>query len=402
MAKTSSTDRVDPEIIAARLNAVQDEETRAETQALVDAAHSCFVRLGKVDLSDLGREAATATPAALWALANDSVAAMWLALEELQQVMQPLLEGATGETSDGLDLDAFSSGEHGVEPKPVAAEPPRAPPTSLNPILKRISETIWVMSFVLSGEVQAFRRRLSSLLKLQDGWELMDAVENHLQHVRSAVVALLNGVCAALPAGLGGDAEAEASFVLTSSRELRSRVFELRDQILSAEMAMGAAAPAAWLEPLGRARDSVEAFMFGPGFAWMRAGDKRAFLGQRQALIEILEVWSPLRAVPAKHAVENLARFLEALEVINQRECLVIHDRAALATVVSKLELVVASSGGAAARAPIGAALAALSETHGRDRELDRLLSQSMDPSREIPVREILERARAVLRPLGA
>lgn len=400
MPRASSTDRVDPELIAARLKAVRDDETRAEAQAIVDAALSCFVRLGEVDMSGLGREVAKTAPSALWGSANLSVAAMWLAIEELQQVMQPLLEATKGEPQDGMNLDAFSSGEHGAGPQAAVAVPVVAAPTTLNPILKRISETTWAMSFVLSGEVQAFRKRLSALLKLRESWELMDAVEDHLEHVRSAVVALLNGVFAALPAGQGGDAEAEASFVLTSSRELRSRVVELRDEILAVEREVNAGAPGAWVEPLKRARAAVEAFMFGPGFAWMRAGDKRTFLGQRQALTEILELWSPLRAVPAKHAVENLARFLEALEVVNQRECLVNHDRARLETVVAKLELAVKSRG-AAARPPIGAALAALSEVQGRDRDLDRLLSQSMDPSREIPVREILERARAVLKPLA-
>ena len=400
MARLSSTDHVDPELVQTRLNAVKDDETREEAQSIVTAALSCFVKLQGIDLLELEREVTQQSPTALWAMANESVAAMWMALEELQQSMQPLLEVSKGESSDGFNLDAFSSGENAAKATAAKAAEARASTSALNPILKRIGETTWAMSFVLSGEVQAFRKRLGSLLKLTDAWELIDAVESHLEHVKSAVVALLHGVFGALPVGLSGDAEAEASFEVTSSRELRSRVCELREAVLTIEKEIAAVSSGSWLEPLCRVRDAVERFMFGPGFAWMRAGDKRAFLGQRQALNEILEIWSPLRAVPARHMIENLARFLEALEVINQRECLVIHDRGALRMVVAKLEVATQTTG-AAAREPIGAALAALAEAQGRDRELDRLLNQSMDPGHAVPVAGILERARTLLKQLG-
>ncbi|MBI5510056.1 MAG: hypothetical protein HY903_14965 [Deltaproteobacteria bacterium] len=407
MSRAVSTDRVDPELIRARVAAVKDDATREAAAGMVDHALVAVVKLQEVDLAALEREVSTRPPAALWASAADQMTAFWLALEELRQVMLPLLEaadpGGAAPAGDGLNLDAFSAGDEApVEPgaAPAAVAVPAPAATSMNPLLHRIGETAWAMSFVLSGEVQGFRRRIAALLKLEDSWELVDAVQDHLAHTRNGLVALLNGVFLALPSRLGEDAESEASFELTVARELRSRVFELRDSILDLERQLRTLPPPSWQPLLARAKDAVEAFMFSPGFTWMRAADKRAYLSQRQVLIEVLEMWSPLRAVPARRAIETMARFLEAMQVLNNRESLVAHDRAALMTVVSKLELA-AKAHGSSAREAVGAALAALAEAQGRDRELDQLLAQSMVPGNPIRVGEILTRAGSVLRQLG-
>jgi hypothetical protein len=140
----------------------------------------------------------------------------------------------------------------------------------------------------------------------------------------------------------------------------------------------------------------LEAFIFGPGFAWMRAIDKRVFLSQRRTLGEILALYSPLRAEPARLAIDDLARMLETMEMINQRECLMVHDRVALTAVVENMESAMAAQGPAARRF-IGAGLAALSEAQGRDAILDRLMAEAMAPGSAVPLSEILRRARQVL-----
>jgi hypothetical protein len=256
------------------------------------------------------------------------------------------------------------------------------------------------MTFVLGGEVDAFRKRLAQVLKLPDSWELVEAMQDHIGHLRSAVGAMLNGVFAALPAAPGEQHEAGQSLELVSARELRARVFELRDLVLTVEERLTRLRPGDWAVELARARAGVERFIFGPGFAWMRATDKRTFLKQRSTLGEILELYSPLRAEPARLAVANLARFLEALEVINQRECLQVHDREALGRVVAAMRAAAASTG-PAARQAIAAGLAALAEAQGRDRGLDALLSATLAPGSPVPVAEILARAEQVVAGMG-
>jgi hypothetical protein len=95
-----------------------------------------------------------------------------------------------------------------------------------------------------------------------------------------------------------------------------------------------------------------------------------------------------------------VARYLEALEVINQRECLIVHDRHALRRVVDNLELAEAKKG-AEGRVAMGRGLAALAETQGRDAHLDHLLQETLDPSAPVQAQRILERARQVLSALG-
>jgi hypothetical protein len=170
--------------------------------------------------------------------------------------------------------------------------------------------------------------------------------------------------------------------------------------VLASEAAILAKPAGEWQPLLGQVHNAVEKFMFGPGFAWMRAGDKRTFIKQHRALGELMELWSPLRATPAKRAVQNLARYLEALEVINQRECLVQHDRDGLKIVVARMSLA-ANTEGPPRREAIAAALAALAEVQGRDRTLDALLEQTLAPGTPVPVIQILDRAKTLLAQLG-
>ncbi|OGQ92082.1 MAG: hypothetical protein A2289_24070 [Deltaproteobacteria bacterium RIFOXYA12_FULL_58_15] len=393
---------IDPERLMRRIRAAGDELAQRWGEAIAHAAFECLIRLNEIDFSAIERAVSEKSPSELWAETEERVAAMWLQLEDLRQLMQPLVEafekqhdsetpGAFGPLSDdaiAINLSCDDSTNQ-VEPPGVALEG----------LVKRIAETAWAMAFVLAGEVDGFRKRLGHVLRLTDGWELVGFLQDHLGHVRSAVGAVLGGVYSSLPAASGEVDDGEDNVELMTSRELRARLFELRDGILVVERRLHALPPGRWNEVLGEAHRLVEGFVFGPGFTWMRATDKRTFLMQRNTLAEILELYSPLRAEPARHNIQNLARFLEALEVINQRECLVVHDRAALNLVVASMEM--AADGGAMAPKHISVALAALAEAQGRDRTLDLLLGQTMSPGNDVPVQDILARAREIRAHLG-
>jgi hypothetical protein len=381
---------VDPELLQARINAVKSPTTRDWAHSLSEAALAAMVGVRAVDVASLQNGVADQTAHEMWASADEPVAAMWLGLEELRQLMSPLVRAYQAQQGDeAIAGDFDSASEEGDESRADL---------ELDDILRRIAETAWAMTFVLAGEVEWFRRRLAQVLQLEDAWELAEALEDHVGHVRSAVGALLTGIYASLPRA-GPGAEADESVEALTARELRARVFELRDAIVDIEDRMRRSPAGTWQPLLVEARQRVEGFIFGPGFAWMRATDKRTFLVQRRALTELLAMYSPLRADPARRTVANLARFLEAMEVINQRESLMLHDRSAIAAVIEHMAL--AKAGGPGARDHIAAALAALSEAQGRDHLLDALLAQTMAPGSDVPVDSILERARAVLARLG-
>ncbi len=200
-----------------------------------------------------------------------------------------------------------------------------------------------------AGEIEGFRRLADScstcLIRL--GAARSD-LQDHVGHIKAALQAILTGVYASLYPGEPGQSAItstshdEQNMDVVSSRELRQRIFELRDRVLVIEESLMRRWPAAEWKVLARPGGPVRPWTQLHVRSGLRLDARRrqAHLHQTafRGLREILEIWSPLRATPARRAVQNLARYLEALEVINQRECLVLHDRAALETVVARLE----------------------------------------------------------------
>ncbi len=393
---------VDPELLRSRLSGIADENWRRQVSGVVEGALACVRQFHTIDFIALEREAPHIASGALWPQVEGGVKAIWKSLEGLQAAMKPLIDeheakhkpAQPAPTGDPLEDEFVVDLDSKTDPAIILKHAPSPE--------ERVCETAWAMSFVLAGELEAFRRRLPALLKLPDGWELVTAVQDHVGHVRSAVNAIAGGIFTSLPGGTVGTKEVKDrdDLELVVSRELRSRLFQLRDDLGALEAKLKGTPPAGWHDLLVRAQYLVDEFMFSPAFAWMRAGDKRSFLTHQRSLVDILALWSPLRAEPARRAIENVARYLEALEVINQRECLVVHDRDALKRVVDNLTLADERKG-AEGREATGRGLAALAEAQGRDRELDQLLAQTLDPGAPVPTERIRARASEVLRSLG-
>lgn len=384
---------IDLEQLTAKIAVLQDNAHRQQVSQIVTQGYTCLTRLQSMDLVSLEKQI-DLIPRDLWSSISDQATEAWSAVEELQSYLVPLVreheaaQAADGSASNDLDLgDGLQS----------LSAPPRAPKTTW----QRLCENAWAMTYVFSGELQGFTRRLPNLLRLKDGWELVNGVQEHVGHLRSGINALLTGTFACFQtAGTSQERTTEQSMELLAARELRARLFELRDQILTIEGDFKALPPNEWSTKMQAALRAINRFMFGPAFGWMRAADKRSFIQQRQILSDLLEMWTPMRALPARRAVEALARYLEALEVINQRECLIRHDKLALQQVVTQLELSQRLSV-QEARVAIAGALAALADAQGRDRELDALLAQTLNPAQELPTVQILGRAQSILSQLG-
>lgn len=398
------TGNIDPELLRVRLRAIPDGDWRARVSSVVECAIRCLSHFNGIDFLGLEREAPHKPARELWLSVESTLAGMWSGVEELQQAMQPLAElhekamprdtleqSASGLSSPGaVEEDSFDF----ALDTPAAAK--RVPTQE-----ERVWETGWAMSFVLAGELESFRKRLPTLLKVQDGWELVSAVQDHVGHMRSAALAVVTGVYSALPGEAPSQSDEAQNLELLASRELRARVFELRDEVLTLEAALRAAPQQQWPVLLMQVLRLVEAFVFGPAFAWMRAGDKRSFLAHQRQFDDIMALWSPLRAEPARRAVGAVARYLEALEVINQRECLVLHDREALKRVAANLKQA-QEHPGSEARLCIGKAMAALADAQWRDKDLDALLAQTLDPAKPVPADAILDRVHDLLHKMGA
>ncbi len=368
-------------------------------EAIINAAFACLKRIHGLDFASFERDRASGPTRALWQAAENPIADVWRAVEELQHVAKPLVDEHEKRVSaeDDLSFDVNIEGDGPtVQPRAASQSTPKTP-------IDRIGETVWATSFVLGSEIDGFRKRLPTLLKVPDAWELLSDVQDHVGHIKAALQAILTGIYGSLYPNEDGaplvtqTSHDEQNIDLLASRELRQRIFALRDELLGLEASLTSVPTSEWQSLLRRAVDSLDGFMFGPGFAWMRASDKRIFIKQHRAISEILEIWSPLRATPARRAVQNLTRYLEALEIINQRECLVLHDRAALALVVDKLEHANSAPDASKRREYIAAGLAALADAQGRDKQLDQLLETTLAPGSPVPTTEILQRAKQML-----
>jgi hypothetical protein len=394
---------VDLELLRARLGRLEELAWRERLTTVVDSALDCLSKAQAVDAGALERLADKRSARDLWSASEGAVATLWLALEEVQQGLRPLCEAQGARAAEPcnalLDLGALDAAapENGELATVSAPGPSSADPRA------RVEETAWAMSFVLRGELEGFRRRLPALLKLPNAWELVGALQDHLAHVFSSLNAVVTGIFSSLP---GGATEAAAhvdlELELVASRELRQRTFALRDAVLGLEGTLKTEPPGEWQEALTSLYKLVDEFMFSAAFGWMRAGDKHLFLCHQRTLSEILALWSPLRAEPARRAVGNLARYLEALEVINNRECLRTHDKSALNAAASKLREAMVEKNKAGGRFALGKALAALAEAQGRDRELDALVAQTLDPATPVPLEALLARTEEVLSRMGS
>ena len=106
----------------------------------------------------------------------------------------------------------------------------------------------------------------------------------------------------------------------------------------------------------------------------LRTPDKRIFLEAR-AQMHQLGREKPPRPREIKQAVENLARFLESLSVINRRENLRLHDREQLAAAGRALESARQRlAHPARARIALIESARAASALYGRDAQLDAYL----------------------------
>ncbi len=351
-----------------------------QVDVIIAASVSVRARLRGVLVARIEAKAASASPDVLWSEVQLPVTAAWDDIAALQRRLEPHAERyaklLSSESPGDDDPLAFALA---TSLAPASSERPRGT------LDDRLGESAWSTSFILHREIDGFRKRLVAVLRLDDGWELVDALQEHVARLGAALEAL--EICLAVLSSATGGSElaSDIDAQLTISRELRGRLFDLRDAVLEIERSLQARPASEWHDALMDARRRVDRFMLSPGFNWLWATDKRAFLRQRTALDEILQLWSPLRAEPARHAVAGLARYLEAMEVINRRECLVAHDLAALERAVTYLDECGAADG-PEAREAVSAALASLASAQGRDREIDRLLAESLKPDEELPL----------------
>ena len=113
----------------------------------------------------------------------------------------------------------------------------------------------------------------------------------------------------------------------------------------------------------------------------LRAEDKKAVIDFRGTLYELRHRKDGLSMTELRRAVEGFSKFLEAMQAINQREVLVIHDRKLLEESLGRLEAVTATMATDidAASAAMAQLIESLWHVHGRHPDLDEALRDYRD-----------------------
>ena len=279
---------VDPELLHARVAAVSDRELRDTLERVVEGAFAVLTELGALPLSSLEARAAEEGTDDLWDdTLQERLEALTEHVDRLCVEMEPL---ATATEADATGLAGVAFGDEATdEPRavelddagdvvqaqdePATAQASDAVADPDRAVKARVGELFSVMRFFVGGESKRFQTRMPALRQLEDGWEAVSALQDYVAATRSGLSALLVGVFTALPTLGGETSSADDHMELLAARELRLRVFDLRESVQDAERLMRSEPSSGWKEPLDRVKRLLSAFVSGPGFAWMRAGD---------------------------------------------------------------------------------------------------------------------------------
>src|SRR5690606_20028705 len=127
-----------------------------------------------------------------------------------------------------------------------------------------------------------------------------------------------------------------------------------------------------------------DAFMQTDPYASLRVVDRRSCSELREALADLMGKAKPPRR-QVENAVEGLAKFLDSLTLVNQRELLIVHDRDAVADTEAQLDAVeaaVVEDRVDLAREALGRAVRTAEPLFGREPTFDGLLKllRHVDP----------------------
>ena len=265
---------------------------------------------------------------------------------------------------------------------------------------RRLADTLWASTTILSREAERFQKGLPQLLASASGSEFVTALADHLSRLAQGVDGLQGGLAAALPSAALEGADGDVDFELAIALELRTEVFNLRERMRTVCRSIPSKKGAELETAIRGAFDLLTPFIFGPGSRWMRGSDRRLLVGHYRALSTLLDAWTELRRDPAEQLLASLERLLAAMESINDRGCLIRHDVEALREVERALSAAKASH---PEELPplVARALAALRRLQGRDAALDGMLAFSRVPGAQVPVDRILKRVGVVLAALA-
>ncbi|MEO1172790.1 MAG: hypothetical protein AAFX94_12195, partial [Myxococcota bacterium] len=103
---------VDPERVQGRVSLLDDPLVRGQVTRISDGAFACLMRIQSINFSALERSSNHQNARMLWTEVSPQISSMWLAVEELEATLAPLIaehEAKQGGGEDDFDFDLGES-----------------------------------------------------------------------------------------------------------------------------------------------------------------------------------------------------------------------------------------------------------------------------------------------------
>lgn len=269
---------------------------------------------------------------------------------------------------------------------------------------EQVNETVYALGGMLRSRVASFAPRLHHALSVGESWALL----SELDHYQHALTKSLQGLLFGVLAIFNGDVRREEILPeyrsgVRESVELRGALTELTHHVGKLNSAI-ASAKSEQLVPLVVAlSDRLTRFCARPAYRVLRAEDKREIVDFRSKLFSIRHQKNGVPMVRLRQEVEGFSKFLDAMQAINHREVLVVHDCQRLVDCLQRLQASedLAVVDPESARNRFDSVIEQLGSVYGRNPELDEALRKIAPVALETLVPELQRWAAIVERTQG-
>ena len=265
-----------------------------------------------------------------------------------------------------FDLVDDEAGESGISDYAAAPED-----STLSP-LERSSDIAHSYGSMLRMRLIDFGRRLEVACRSQDSWRVLAELDDFQHRLSKAVLGILFG----LLSDFTKDARREEIYphyrsAVHEAIELRRAISQLRHDIGRFNDSL--ADPELAIPTTVAVSERLQQFGASPVYRSLRAEDKRAVSNFRHALHRLRKSPGEDTLKPLRREMEGFSKFLDAMDAINHREVLQIHDRKCLDSILGSLEVAKEKVGEEPNRsiALFTEAISALRDVVGRDYSLD-------------------------------
>jgi len=327
---------------AAIVASIDDAALRTDVEASLALATEALAALNRVHLpQDHIEEGATESSAdskhvdlAPYVLA--ALSSVNRLLEQLGATY-PAPADAAEQSSDDFDF-AFDlvdgptgdSGRLASTPAPAAHKTKR----------ELVNDTAYALGAMLRSRVTSFAPRLRHALGQDDPWVLLSELDYYKHALIKAVQGLLFGVLAVFNDAVGREEILpEYRSGVREAVELRAAVADLTFHVGRFNSAISNAKAEQVVPLLVGVSDRLTRFCGRPAYRTLRAEDKKAVIDVRRALSAMR--YSSKNGVPVarlRQEIEGFSKFLDAMQAINHREVLVVHDRQRLTACLERID----------------------------------------------------------------